>query len=219
MTDSTARTTRDPLHRAATLAVQNRRWLTIAGAALVLALGGGWFTISAKARRDAFASRALRDAQQALGAGNAPLAASDLARLVQNYGGTASAGEGALLLAQIRLDRSEVEQAIGGLREFLDRRPDNRFAAAAYALLGTALEQAGRPAEAAAAHQEASAQWPYEYLKAQSLLEVGRTFRLAGDTTRAAAAYQMVLDQYRETPSFLEAQLRLGELRPSRVGG
>lgn len=219
MTDPTTVATRHPWHWAAALAVQNRRTLVIVGGAVLLAAGGVWFTLSARTRREAFASRALRDAQQAIGAGNAPLAASDLARLVQNYGGTAAAGEGALLLAQIRLDQSEVEQAIGGLREFLDGRPDNHFGAAAHALLGTALEQAGRPAEAARAYEEASALWPYEYLRAQSLLEAGRAFRLAGDTTRAVAAYRSVLDQYAETPSLLEAQLRLGELRPSRVGG
>lgn len=208
----------DPLHRAATLAVQHRRTLTIVGGVLLAAAGIAWFSVSAKQRREAFAARALRDAESAIAAGNAPLAANDLARLVESYGGTAAAGEGALLLARIRLDQGDPEQAVTSLRAFIDGRPADRFAAAAYSLLGAALEQANRPAEAAQAHEQAASRWPYDYLRAQSLLDAGRAFRIAGDTASAAAAFQRVVADFSETPSVLEAQLRLGELRPARIG-
>jgi len=210
-------TSADPVQRATAFAVRHRRTLTIAGGVLVVAAAVTWFMISAKSRREAFAGRALRDAQSAISAGNAALAMSDLSRLVQSYGGTAAAGEGALLLAQTRLSQGQTDEATAGLREFLDGGPDRRFAAAGYGLLGAALEQAGRYAESAEAHEAAAERWPYEYLRAQSLLEAGRTFQLAGDTGRSAAAYQRVLDQHRETPFFHEAQLRLGEVRPERV--
>ena len=218
MTEPVSPTTyRDPVHRATSFAVEHRRAILVMAGVLVATAGITWFMFSARARREAFASRALGDAQSAISAGNAALAASDLARLVQSYGGTPAAGEGALLLAQVRLSQGQTDDAIGGLRQFLDGRPDPRFGAAAYGLLGAALEQAGRPADAGAAHEEAAARWPYDYLRAQSLLDAGRTFRLAGDTAKAALVYERILDEFRETPSLLEAQLRLGEVRPARV--
>jgi TolA-binding protein len=215
--ETVSRAYQDPLHRVATLVAENRRALVVAGAVILGAAGIVWFTISAKGRREAFAARALRDAQAAIAAGNAPLAANDLARLVASYGGTAAAGEGALLLGRLRLDQGDPEQAAAGLREFLNRDPADRFAAPAYSLLGSALEQAARHLEAGHAHAQAVERWPYTYLKAQSLLDAGRTFHLAHDTARAAQAYQRIVDDYSDTPSLLEAQLRLGELRPAKV--
>lgn len=180
---------------------------------MVIAASGGWFVVSAKARKEAFAARALRDAQAAVAAGNVPLATNDLSRLVASYRGTPAASEAAILLGQLRLTRGEADSAIRELTSFADSRPKPRFLAAAYNLLGAALEQRGSVAEAAEAYQKAAAAWPYDYLRAQSLLDAGRAFWVAGDTGRAAAAYGQIIRDYGETPSALEAKLRLGEIR------
>ncbi|MBI2071457.1 MAG: tetratricopeptide repeat protein [Gemmatimonadetes bacterium] len=192
---------------------QNRRAVTATGAAAVIVVGGAWFVASAKARKEGFAARALRDAQAAVAAGNVPLATNDLSRLVASYRGTPAAEEGVILLGQLRLMRGEPDSAIGELTSFTQSGPRPRFQAAAYNLLGAALEQRGRLAEAGEAYQKAAAAWPYDYLRAQALVDAGRAFRAGGDTARAAAAYQQVLRDYRESPSALEARLRLGEIR------
>ncbi len=194
---------------------ERRRQLFIAAAAAVLVGGGIWFAQSAKARREAFATRALQDAKSAIAAGNIPLAANDLSRLVSSYGGTSAAGEAALLLAQIRLGQQEPERAIEELRRYLESDPPNRFRAAAYNLLGAAYEQAGRMREAAEAYEQSSTAWPYLYLKAQVLLDAARAYQLGGDTASAVAVYQRIIREFSEAPSVLEAKLRLGELRPT----
>jgi outer membrane protein assembly factor BamD (BamD/ComL family) len=194
---------------------EKRRQIFLVAAALVLVGGGIWFAQSAKSRREAFATRALQDAKAAIAAGNIPLAASDLSRLVSSYGGTSAAGEAALLLAQIRLGQQEPERAIEELTRYLESDPPDRFRAAAYNLLGAAYEQAGRMAEAAQAYERSSGAWPYVYLKAQALLDAARAYRLSGDTAKAAEAYERIVREFPEAPSALEAKLRLGELRPT----
>lgn len=207
----------DVLSQAIQWAKQNRRVVTTASALVVIAAGGVWFTLSARARKEAFAARELRDAQAAVAAGNVPLATNDLARLMASYEGTAAADEGAVLLGQLRLMRGEADSAIRELTQFAATGPRPRFLAAAYNLLGAALEQRGRLSEAGDAYQKAASTWPYEYLQAQSLLDAGRAFAAAGDTSRAAAAYRQILRDYEETPSVPEARLRLGEIRGGDV--
>lgn len=194
---------------------ERRRELLIAATAVTLAGGGIWFAQSARSRREAFATRALQDAKAAISAGNVALAASDLSRLVSTYGGTSAAGEGVLLLAQIRLGQQEPDRAIEELRRYLEGDPPDRFRAAAYNLLGAAYEQAGRMREAAEAYERSSGAWPYAYLKAQVLLDAARAYRESGDTASAVAVYERIIREFSEAPSALEARLRLGELRPT----
>ncbi len=196
---------------------RNKRPLTAALMVAVVAVGGIWFVISAKGRKEAFAARALRDAQAAVSAGNLPLATSDLSRIVTTYRGTAAASEAAVLLGQLRLSQGQPDSAIGELRAFLRTDPAPRFLAAAQNLLGAALEQTGRTLEAAEAYQQAAAAWPYEYLQDQALLDAARLFRTAGDTARAAKAYETILRQHPQSPSALEAKLRLAELRRGEI--
>jgi TolA-binding protein len=192
---------------------KNRRAATAGGAAVVIVAAGAWFVLSAKARKETFAARALRDAQAAVAAGNVPLATNDLSRLVVSYRGTPAAQEAAILLGQLRLTQGAADSAIRELTAFAESGPSPRFLAAAQNLLGAALEQQGRFAEAGEAFQRAASVWPYDYLKAQALLEAGRAFRAAGDTARAAAAYARIVADYGDSPSAVEARLRLGEVR------
>ncbi len=195
-------------------AQHNRRAVMAAAAAVAVLGGGAWFAVSAKARKEAFAAGALRDAQVAIQAGNVPLATNDLSRLVSTYRGTAAAAEGAILLGQLRLTRGEADSAIRELGSFAESGPQPRFQAAAYNLLGEALEQTGRMAEAGEAYTKAAAIWPYDYLKAQALLDAGRTFRAARDTARAIQSYQRLVRDFTNSPGAVEAKLRLGELQP-----
>ena len=181
----------------------------------VLAVAGAsvWFVIAARRRKANFAARALQEAQSAVAAGNAALATSDLSRLATSYGGTPAANEGAILLGQLRLNSGQADSAIVELRAFAQSGPPPRYRAAAYHLLGAALEQKGRMAEAAKAYQQAAATWPYDYLQAQALLDAGRAYCAAGDSTQAVAAYERIVRNFSKSPSATEAKVRLGELR------
>ena len=192
---------------------KRHRRLAITIAAALAVIGGGiWFTIAARRRKANFAARALQEAQSAAAAGNAALAMSDLSRLTTTYGGTPAADEGAILLGQLRLGTGQADSAIRELQRFTQSNPPARYEAAGYHLLGVALEQAGRMADAGKAYEQAADAWPYEYLQAEALLDAGRTYRVAGDSASAVAAYERILHDFPKSPSVTEARVRLGEL-------
>jgi len=193
----------------------NQRRATITGLA-ILAIGAGiWFWWSAKSRRETFAARALQAARSSAEAGNLPLAASDLAKLVATYSGTVAGDEATILLAQVRLLQNQGPLAVADLKKFVAGNPHPQFRGPAYQLLGSSLEEVGQYADASKAYTDAAAAFDYKPLRAQSLIDAGRGYWLAGDTAQAARSYERILSEFSDQPSVLEARIRLAELRKS----
>ena len=193
------------------------RLLAGVGIALLLLAVAGWVVWSSGKRKEEFAARSLNQARAAAEAGNLPLASSELQRLIDTYGGTDAATEAVITLNQVRLVNGQTELAAVGLREFLQKKPAPKYLAPAYSLLGTALENAKRPAEAADAFRNASKSADLEYLKARYLIDAGRASRAAGKEADALAAYRMVIDSFPESPSATEAKVRLAELTDGKM--
>ncbi len=177
----------------------------------------GWVVWSSEQRKEAFAARSLNQARAAAESGNLPLASSELQRLIETYRGTEAATEAVITLNQVRMVNGQSELAAVGLREFIDREPPRQYLAPAYALLGTALENAKRPAEAGEAFRNASRTADLEYLKARYLVDAGRAFRAAGKNPEAVSAYRAVIDSFPESFSFTEAKVRLAELTDGKM--
>ena len=194
---------------------QHRRATTVAASVLALVAAGAWFAWTARSRRESFAARALQGARSSAEAGNLPLAASDLSRLVSSYGGTVSGDEASLLLAQVRLLQNQAPLAVADLKKFVASAPHDQFRGPGQQLLGSALEQLGQAADAGRAYEAAAAGFTYRPIRAQSLNDAGRAYWLAADTARAATAYERVVREFSDQPSALEAKIRLSELRRS----
>jgi predicted negative regulator of RcsB-dependent stress response len=192
---------------------QNRRTATIIGVTTAVLAGGILFWWSARERREAFAERALASARNSAEAGNLPLAASDLARVVSTYGGTRAGDEATLLLSQVRLLQNQPALAVGDLRKFIASGPRQEFRGPANGLLGGALEDAGQPADAAKAYEAATAATPYKGIQAQYLVDAGRAYVSANDSTQAIRVYERVLKDFKDQPAAIEANVRLNELR------
>ena len=128
-----------------------RNLVLVAVSTVVLVAAGAWFWKTAAVRKEAFASRAVQAARQAAEQGNLPLAASELQKVTQTYGGTRSAVEAMLVLNQVRMVNGQTELAVVGLKEFIAKNPPMEFRVPAYGLLGVALENTKKPLEAAAA--------------------------------------------------------------------
>jgi outer membrane protein assembly factor BamD (BamD/ComL family) len=203
--------TRTPWYR------DRRRQLVAAIAVAAAAAIVGWFLLASGTRKEQFAARSLNQAQAAAEAGNLPLASSELQRLITTYKGTDAASEAVLTLNQVRMVNGQSELAAVGLREYLAAKPAKKYVAPAYGLLGAALENSKRWAEAADAYSQASNAAEVEYLKANYLVDAGRAYREAGNTQEAERAYRTILEKYPKSPSFTEAQVRLAELTQGKM--
>ncbi len=196
----------------AEFAKQNGRKLGISAGILVLLVSGVWLWQSSARRKEAFASQELQQARGSAEAGNLPLASSDLTRLIERFSGTRAADEGVILLNQIRLLQGQRDVAIDALQQFVRATHPDYVKASAYALLGGGLEDKGKPKDAAAAYRLASENARLDFLKAQYLLDAGRAYAAAGDTTGARQAYGEVLQRFARLDQAAEARVRMAEI-------
>jgi tetratricopeptide (TPR) repeat protein len=195
----------------------NQKALIILGVALALVALVVWmFTTSAK-RKEAFANRELIRARAAAEQGNLPLAASELQKLIDTYSGTDAAVNAQISLNQVRLINGQTDLAVVSLRDFLAKNPPPKFVPPAQGMLGSGLEMAGQPGEAAEAYEKAAAATDIKYLKAEYLVDAGRAYRNAGKLDEARKAYATVLADYADTPSKTEATVRLAELTKGQM--
>jgi TolA-binding protein len=214
--EETKRTRADAGDRAVRWVQQRSRPLTFGALGVVILAGGIWFARTAQERKESFAARELAQARATADAGNLQLAKSDLGRVVSQYGGTAAREEAVILLARVRLLDGEATVAVNELRVFLAQGPRQQFVAPAAGLLGSALEDLGQYAEAADAFQRAADESEYGLVRAEYLLDLGRSAELAGELTRAARAYEQVINELEEgNPLIGAAQIRLAEIQPS----
>ncbi len=173
-----------------------------------------WLYVSSEARKEVFAVQALNKARGDAEAGDLPLAGYDLSQMIDRYGGTKAADEGAVLLGEVRLVQGgpQVDAAVKGLQSFVEKRHPDYILGAAWSLLGGGLEQQRKYRDAAQAYRKAADAVPYDFLKAQYLLDAGRTLAIAGDSAAARAAYGEVLEKFGSLNQAAEARVRLGEL-------
>jgi predicted negative regulator of RcsB-dependent stress response len=193
------------------------RLLAVAAGVLTLVALATWFVISSNRRKEEFAARSLNQARAAAEAGNLPLASSELQKLIQTYKGTDAASEAFITLNQVRLVNGQSELAVVGLRDYIATKPDAKYLAPAYGLLGAALENAKKFADAADAFSNASKAADVDYLKARYLIDAGRAYREAGKNTEAVAAYRTVIQKHAKSSSFTEAEVRLAELTGGKM--
>src|SRR6266404_2468506 len=181
------------------------------GAILVVGAVLFVWTMSTKRRTEEIASRDLQGARFAFENQNYPLAASELAKVIENYSGTNAAAEARILLANARLLEKQPQQAVTVLKDFAAGAPQ-AYRAQAYGLLGAAYEDMSKPRDAGEAYENASAAARLDFLKAQLLSDAGRAWTNAGDTTRAVAAYRRIVSDFGKEGIAGEAKVRLSEL-------
>jgi tetratricopeptide (TPR) repeat protein len=189
----------------------HRRATTWISVALILGAGLFVWTLSTTRRSETIAGRQLQGARYAFENQNLPLAASELARIIENYSNTNAAAEARLLLSQVRLQQGQPQQAVELLRDFAPSA-GSAFRAQAYGLLGAAYENLGRPREAAEAYEAGAERARMDFLKAQMLSDAGRAYVAARDTTKAIAVYRQIVNDLPKEGGVTEAKVRLGEL-------
>ncbi len=183
-----------------------------AGVVFVLALAG-WYVVESGRRKQVQALSALDQARNAMEAGNYPEASTGFQKVSQNYSGTDAAFEASLALNQVRMLSGQSQLAVDDLRKLVASNPPGAHGAAARAHLGMALENTGKPSEAAAEYLKAAELAPEVFRKVDALLNAARTYRLAGKETEAAKVLSDLIKAYpRETAGVAEAEVRLAEI-------
>lgn len=183
------------------------------GAGIVVVVAGAVLAyVASERRKEAFAAQALSQAWSTVESGNVALAASDLSRLVERFGGTRAADEAFVLLSDLRLLGGQDDIAVRTLQQFVEGRHPKYFMSSAYGLLGGGLENQSKFAEAARAYRSAADAADLGFLKAQYLIDAGRAFVAAKDTASAKAALGEVLSKYGELSQSAEARVRMGEI-------
>ncbi len=182
------------------------------GAAAVAIIGVAvWLYVTSEARKQSFAAQALAQARAEAEAGNLPLAANDLGRLVDRYGGTRAADDAQVLLGEVRLLMGQTDAAVQELQKFVAKSHPKDNLASGWSLLGGGLESERKFKDAANAYRKAAEVATHDFLRAQALLDAGRVLTLSGDSAGARAAFGEVLEKYGELPHAAEARVRMGE--------
>src|SRR5688500_15311111 len=90
----------------------NTRAVTIGAALVAVAAVGFWFYQRSAEIKRLNAERGLNQAKQALSAGNAPLAQTDLQRIATRYKGTPAGAQAAMVLAQLHYDQDKIPEGL-----------------------------------------------------------------------------------------------------------
>jgi predicted negative regulator of RcsB-dependent stress response len=184
------------------------------GALIAIALAAVlYFVRSSNEAKEMAAARALVGAQRSVGSGNLPLAAADLQKLADTYGGTRAGKEGRILLAQVQLQQGKVDSALRTLDAVGDA---GVLQASVHALRGAALEQSGKPAEAAAEYLRASETSQLEGEGESFKADAARAYLAAGRRDDAIRVWEGIAANA-SSVLYNEAQLRLGELTATTI--
>ena len=165
-------------------------------------------------KKEINASQALASAQNVVLSGNAALAQSDLQALLRRYGGTRAAVQARLLLAQVYFGQGKVED---GLKELEAITSPGIFAASLHGLKAAGLEQAGKPAEAAAEYEKAAEEATTDFGRASYQSDAARAHLAAGNADAAKRLWESIAADD-TNPLAGEAKVRLGELTATPIG-
>lgn len=191
--------------------------LGIAGGVVFLLGLAGWYVVESGRRKQAQALSALDQARASMEAGNYPEASSGFQKVSQNFSGTDAAYEASLALNQVRILSGQAQLAVDDLRKLAASNPPGTYAAAARSHLAVALENAGKPAEAAAEYLKAAELASETFRKVDALLNAARVYRLTGKEAEAIAVLSDLIKKYpSETAGIAEAEVRLAEITKGR---
>jgi predicted negative regulator of RcsB-dependent stress response len=188
----------------------NSRIVAIGAVVVAAAVFGFWFYNRSNVLKAENADRRLLAAKQSLNSGNLPLAQSDLKKVADQYPKTSAGIEAGLLLAQVQLEQGQNQEAVNSLRGLAGRNESGPYASTVRTLLGDALAQLGKPAEAAAEYERASTLTQAANERLLLLAKIGRTQTAAGNTAAARRAWEALANQSESPAMAAEARVRLG---------
>src|SRR5262245_18459304 len=135
----------------------NSRIVTAATVVVFLAAVGYWFYVRSKQIQAVNAERALLSAKQSIGAGNLPLAQTDLQKVVSRYESTPAGVEASLLLAQVSYDQGKAQEGVNALKQASGSSAAAGMEPTIRSMIGDGYLQLGKAADAAKEYEVAAA--------------------------------------------------------------
>ena len=189
----------------------NSKYVAI-GLGVIAAAGLGYWFYTENAERNArVAETQLMNARRSLVSGNAPLAQTDLKKVVDAHGSTRAGVEAALLLAESYYQDRKFNEGIEVLDDYTSMGEAEYVRSKVFSLIGDGRMELGKPAEAAADYARAAEAARFEGDVAQQKAKQARALVVAGDTAAARKLWEELAES--TTPGVAaEARVRVGEL-------
>ncbi len=190
---------------------KHQKNLVRAGGAVVVVGLGAWFVMASSSRKAQNAEQAYVSAERSYYSGNAQLAESDLAKVIDRYGNTAAGIRASILLAKHYYEASKPAEGVAALKTALGRGAAKPFRPALNSLIAGGFEAEGKLDSAGVAYEAAASEAISQTEKEQYQGYAGRAYMAAGKKAEALRIWQALAA--RETsPLANEAKLRIGEL-------
>jgi predicted negative regulator of RcsB-dependent stress response len=196
----------------------NTRAITIAAALLAVGAAGYWFYVRSAEIKRLNAERGLNQAKQALSAGNAALAQTDLDRIATRYRGTPAGAQAALVLAQMKYDQGKVEEGLKVLEPYQTGGAAGPNLPSVLALSGDGQLASGKAPEAASTYQKAADATKLPGERAMYLAKAARALMASGKSAEARVIWERLATDPDALMLRNEAEIRLGELDAKPAG-
>ena len=190
----------------------NSRIVTAAAVVVFLAAVGYWFYVRSRQIQMVNAERQLLSAKQSMGAGNLPLAQTDLQKVVSRYGSTPAGVEASLLLAQVDYDQGKTQEGIDALKKASGSSAASGMEPTLRSMTGDGYLQMAKAGEAAKEYEAAAAAARLDNERLLYKAKAARAYATAGDTAKARRLWEELRDDPKAVSVASEARVRLGEL-------
>ena len=197
-------------------------WITVHGRqvtwgviGLAVIAAGFWFYERSQSIKSQRAETAYFQARQAVEAGNAPLAISDLQKVVNRYEGTPAGTQAALTLAQAYYDQGKYKEGIAALQKAEGKAP-SEFKASIHVLEAAGYQGAKDFAKSAEQFKLAADATKFPADKAEYQADAARDYQTAGKTAEAIAIWKELVKNENQSVAG-EARVRLGELEAKQM--
>jgi tetratricopeptide (TPR) repeat protein len=201
-----------------TWAMSNRQTLIIFGVVLAAIVGGVVYYVNFTETLESQAALEIEQIEQSMQMGDASASRAQLAQFLERYGGTDSAAEARMVLAQLHLNAGQAQEALSVLEgaDVSVRRP---MGLQLEILRGKTHEAAGNPEEAERAYLRAADAAEIQFIRIEALDDAARVRTSLGNPSGAAQLYQRILDDLPEVhPDRGLYEMRLAEANAEARG-
>ena len=186
--------------------------LMVTGGVVLLAVVV-FFVLSTQAKRERKAAELLGKANMELQGGNMGAAVSDLQTVVNQYGGSKSAGQATFLLGSAYFYARDYVQAQSMFEKYLDKyNQDLLLASSAQAGIADCHVQRGNFLQAGEEFAKAASVHPAGFLAPQYLLRAADAYARAEQMDRAKEILNRLLSEYPNSKEVRQAKMKLAEL-------